>query len=59
MNPLISEAGRQSELGWIMGIMTVLFLGSFLGWTWWAWSARNRQAMEEAARMPLNDGEDA
>jgi cbb3-type cytochrome oxidase subunit 3 len=45
-------------LGWLMGGLTAAFLVFFIGWTWWAYSARNRQLLDEVSRMPLSEGED-
>jgi cbb3-type cytochrome oxidase subunit 3 len=56
VNPLIQEAAGSIELAWVLSAMTVIFLLVFLGWIWYAWSPRNRPLMDEAARMPLNDG---
>jgi cbb3-type cytochrome oxidase subunit 3 len=41
-----------------MGLMTVVFLGVFLAWTWYAWNPANKQLMDDMAAMPLNDGGD-
>ncbi len=38
---------------WILGVMTIVFIGCFVGWTWWAYSSANRERFEEAARLPL------
>jgi cbb3-type cytochrome oxidase subunit 3 len=59
MNPVLREAGGYVEHAWLMGAMTVLFIACFVGWTWWAYAARNRAMMEEAALLPLTTGEDA
>jgi cytochrome c oxidase cbb3-type subunit IV len=41
----------------VSGIVTaVLLLVFVMGWAW-AWSPRRRQAFEEAALMPLDDGQ--
>jgi cbb3-type cytochrome oxidase subunit 3 len=56
MNPLFKEAADHVRLGWLMGAVTVLFVVAFLGWVWWAWSGHNREKLEQASRMPLNDG---
>jgi cbb3-type cytochrome oxidase subunit 3 len=56
MNPIFQEAAQTARLGWIMGVLTILFLACFLGWTWWAYAPSHRQRMDEAARMPLTDG---
>ncbi len=58
-NPVIAEAGQvlaqSSAEGLLMGVMTAAFLTFFLGWAIWAWLPSNRQKMEAAARMPLDD----
>jgi cytochrome c oxidase cbb3-type subunit 4 len=56
VNPLIREAVGTVQLGWLLGVMTVVFFIIFLGWVWYAWSPGNRQLMEDAARMPFTDG---
>lgn len=56
MNPLIKEAVESVSLGWVAAVMTVLFFGAFLFWTWWAYSAHNRARFEADSQMPLNDG---
>jgi cbb3-type cytochrome oxidase subunit 3 len=56
MNPLLTEAAEGVRLAWILGIMTVLFLGSFVFWIWWAWTGRNKARMEADRRLPFNDG---
>jgi cbb3-type cytochrome oxidase subunit 3 len=58
MNQVIQAAAESVQLGWLMGIMTIFFILWFVGWTWWAFSPRNKEKMEEAARMPLSDGGD-
>ena len=39
----------------ISGIVTAILLASFVGIGAWAWSARQRERFEEAARLPLDD----
>lgn len=56
MNPLLREAAESVRLGWVLGLMTVLFLGSFLLWIWWAYRGRNRERWEADSRLPFNDG---
>jgi cbb3-type cytochrome oxidase subunit 3 len=58
MNPAFRAAAETVRLGWIMGVMTALFLVCFLGWTWWAFARRTKAMMDEASRMPLSDGVD-
>ena len=57
MNPVLEMAAENVHLGWLMGIMTVFFLVSFLGWVWWAYAPRRKAMMEEVARMPFSDGD--
>lgn len=56
MTAVTDAATASIELGWLMGGMTVVFLATFAGWTWWAWRPANRANMEAAARIPLDDG---
>lgn len=56
MNPVFSAASDAAQYGWLMGLMTVVFLAFFAGWTWWAWRPRNRANMEAAANLPFDDG---
>jgi cytochrome c oxidase cbb3-type subunit 4 len=56
VNTLIDAAADSVTLGWLMGLVTVFFIAWFVGWTWWAYSPRNKEKFEEAARMPLSDG---
>jgi cytochrome c oxidase cbb3-type subunit 4 len=35
--------------------VTVLSLLSFVGIVFWAWSKRNKERFDEAARLPLQD----
>lgn len=56
MNPVIAAAAESISLGWLMGLMTAFFVIWFVAWTWWAFSPKNKQRFEEAARMPLSDG---
>ncbi len=39
-----------------MGYMTIVFFTSFVGWTLWAWWPSNKETMDAAGRMPLDDG---
>ncbi len=57
MNHILHAGAQTVSYVWLMGVTTVLFLVCFLGWTWWAYSARNRQRMNDAARMPLLEDE--
>ncbi|KAF1690141.1 cbb3-type cytochrome oxidase subunit 3 [Pseudoxanthomonas koreensis] len=41
----------------IGGIVTAALLVLFIGSWIWAWSPKRKQAFDEAARLPLDDGE--
>jgi cbb3-type cytochrome oxidase subunit 3 len=59
MNPIVNAAADSSELGWLMGLTTVLFIATFVFWTWWAYTAKNKARWEADSRLPLNDGGDS
>ena len=56
MNTAFRAAAETAQLGWLMGVLTVLFLACFAYWSWWAYAGRNRARHEEASRMPFTDG---
>ena len=58
MNPLLRDAAASVRLGWVLGLLTVLFLSSFLFWVWWAWTDRNKARWEADSRIPLNGGDE-
>jgi cytochrome c oxidase cbb3-type subunit IV len=41
--------------GLISGIVTAVFIVVFIGIVWWAFSKRNKQSFEEAARLPFDE----
>lgn len=59
MSVLFRQALETATLGWVSGLMTIFFLALFLGWAIWAFLPSNRDAMDEMARMPLDDGGEA
>lgn len=58
MNPLLREAAASVQLGWVLGVMTVVFFAVFLGWAWYAYRPKHRAMMDEIGRMPFMDGGD-
>ena len=56
MNTLTHAAAASNELGWLLGGMTLAFLIFFTAWTVWAWAPANRDRLNAAARMPLDEG---
>ncbi len=43
------------DINMLRGIFTLIALLAFLGVTWWAYSARNKQRFEEDALLPFAD----
>ena len=58
MNPVLNLAAESVSLGWLLGVMTVFFLASFLGWIWWAYTPKHKAMMDEAAMLPFMDGDE-
>ncbi len=52
---VLKEGATMVQLGWTMGVMTVVFMGAMIGWIAWVWSPSRRAAMEEAANMPFEE----
>jgi cytochrome c oxidase cbb3-type subunit 4 len=46
------------DRGTLQGLATVLALLAFVGVVWWAWSGRQKQKFDQAARMPLEEDSD-
>jgi len=42
----------------LRSLTTVIMLVGFAGIGWWAYSAKYKQAFEEAAQLPLDDDSD-
>lgn len=58
MNPLIREASSQVGLGWLMAIMTVVFIAVFVMWCFWIYAPQRKAHMESFGRLPLDDGDE-
>ncbi len=43
--------------GTFSGLVTAALLAFFIYGCFWAWSSRRKSEFDEAARLPLNDGE--
>jgi len=56
MNTLTRAASEGVEMGWLLGVMTVVFLVFFVGWVVWAYSPKRKEQLEEAGRLPFMDG---
>ncbi len=58
MNPVLHEGVRNIQLGWIAGVMTIVFVAIFIGWACWACAAGNRERFEAARQLPLTNGDE-
>lgn len=58
MNTVTRAAAETVQLGWMLGLMTALFLAFFVGWTLWAYSPKRKAQFDAAARLPFPDGDD-
>lgn len=56
LNPLFQAAAENSDMGWLLGLMTLFFMVSFAGWLWYAMNPASRERWEAAGRMPFDDG---
>jgi cbb3-type cytochrome oxidase subunit 3 len=56
VNTVLQAAKESVSMGWLLGLMTVVFFVFFVAWVWWAWHPANEELMEKAARMPFADG---
>ncbi len=57
MNPLFNQAEATVWGGTFLGVMTAIFLLFFVGWALWAYDPNRKDEMDEAARMPLDEGD--
>lgn len=57
MNTLTRAAAETVQMGWVLGVMTALFLAFFVAWIAWAYSPKRKAEFERAARLPFLDGE--
>jgi len=53
MNPIFKAVAESTQGGGLLGVTTVLFLATFIGWTVWAYWPANKSMMDELGRMPL------
>jgi len=59
MNPLLREAAQSVRFGWLLGVTTAVFLALFILWIGWAYAPGRKAALDDCARMPLDEGGDA
>jgi cytochrome c oxidase cbb3-type subunit 4 len=51
----VNLAENTMDINDLRSIMTVISLLTFLGIVAWAWSRRNKDRFDEAARLPFED----
>ena len=54
MNPVYTAASSATELGWVLGITTALFVAAFVGWAMYALAPSNAAMFRAAANLPLD-----
>ena len=57
MNTVTRTAAAAVEGGWLLGVMTAVFLVFFIGWVVWAYSPSRRAELDAHAELPFTDGD--
>ncbi|MEQ1564811.1 MAG: CcoQ/FixQ family Cbb3-type cytochrome c oxidase assembly chaperone [Myxococcota bacterium] len=57
MNQVLHEGAEAARMGWLLGFTTLLFFGTMIAWTVWAYAPSRRVWMEQAGRIPLDGGD--
>ncbi len=52
---VLKEGAAMAQMGWLMGVMTIVFTITMVGWILWTWWPSHRAKLEAAARMPLEE----
>lgn len=55
MNPVTHAAANQTDMGWLLAMITAVFFAVFLSWIFYALRPANRAYLEQASRIPLTD----
>ncbi len=58
MNPVLHEAAHNAPYGWVVGVVTLVFIVVFVSWVWWLFARTNRKRFDDAARLPLANGDE-
>jgi len=58
MNPVYTAASASTDLGWVLGLTTALFLAAFTGWILYALAPANAATFRAAARLPLDSSDE-
>jgi len=55
MNQVLHAGAETAQMGWMLGVTTVVFLTTMIGWGLWAWWPSRSADMEAASLLPLGD----
>jgi cbb3-type cytochrome oxidase subunit 3 len=55
MNTVLQQAAATANLGWVMGLNTIMFMGIFVAWSLYLWSPSRKQELDNAGNLPLED----
>ena len=58
MTTLFNSLAAPTDLGWVGGLVTALFLVLFVGWTVWAFWPGHRKLLDAAAHIPFDGGDE-
>jgi cbb3-type cytochrome oxidase subunit 3 len=57
VNQVLHEGVETARMGWLLGVTTLFFLTTMVGWIVWVWSPGQKVAMEAAGKLPFDGGE--
>ncbi len=52
---VLRDGAEFANMGWVMGVMTLAFMITMVGWVIWTWMPSRRALHEAAARLPLEE----
>lgn len=55
---VLQEGARAAPYGWVLGVVTIVFMVAFVAWIWWLFARKNRRRFDEAANLPFSNGDE-
>lgn len=52
---VLKAGAATAQMGWLMGVMTIVFATTMVAWIVWTWWPGHRAALEAASRLPLDE----
>lgn len=52
---VLKEGAAMAQMGWIMGVMTIIFTAIMVAWILWTWWPGHRAALEAASMLPFDE----